>query len=159
MSEDILSIVKDAFSNIYFIAIISIVIVGVTIENKLNYKKYLKTCEIFGQEPKKSGYIRNSIIQAFIIIIITIIGFLGYESLKNSQRFVEKFENKMLKKEKNIVKKIEPIKEKKNDIKYSVSGKVVKKEEFLNNTVSREKKPYKDEHQVAKENLLNQMKN
>lgn len=162
MIEQIFEIIKEAFSNKYFIPIIVLAIIAIIIKNKIDYKEYLKTCEIFNQKPKKSGYIKNSMIEIIGIIIISITAFIGYEGLNNSQRFVEKYENKNLKtmiKKANEKPMIKIIKEKKPDIKYSVGGKVVNKEEFLTNTIVKEEKPYKNEHQSAKENLLEQMKN
>ncbi|WP_309498574.1 hypothetical protein [Sulfurovum sp.] len=162
MIEQIFEIIKEAFSNKYFIPIILLAIIAIIIKNKIDYKEYLKTCKIFNQKPKKSGYIKNSIIEIIGIITISITAFIGYEGLNNSQRFIEKYENKNLK---PIIKKedektmIKILKDKKSDIKYSIGGKVVNKEEFLNNTVVKEKKPYENEHQSAKENLLKQMKN
>lgn len=100
MEDQLIELFKETINNQYFIPVVIIAIFFIFVKSIIEYKKYLKTCEIFSQKPKLSGYIKNSIMNIFGIILITVIGFSGYTGLTNSTLFEEKYINEVNKKEK-----------------------------------------------------------
>lgn len=95
MKEQIIEIIKETINNIYFIPILIIFTILIIIKSKLDYQKYKKTCEIFQQKPKLTGFIKNSILDIIGIILITTITFIGYVGLTQSEKFENIYKKKI----------------------------------------------------------------
>lgn len=174
MQEQILSIIQEAINNIYFIPILIIFAILIIIKSKLNYIKYKKSCEIFQQKPKLTGYIKNSLTDIIGIMTIITIAFIGYVGLDQSKKFENTYKKKIEKndtppkntlqyKNTNNIKKIEKQKtfkivnidktkrKKENWKKYEYKNGIKTTKEYKNKKLVKETIEYKNGKVITKE--------
>jgi len=86
MKEKILDIIRQTLDNQYYYYLLIVAILMVVLKSIFDYGLYKKDCMVLSQDIKTKGYIRNTIDNIILIIIVLTMGFGGYISLGYAQK-------------------------------------------------------------------------
>ncbi len=86
MKEKILDIIRETLDNQYYYYLLIAVILMVVLKSIFDYGLYKKDCIVLGQDIRVRGYIRNTMDNIILIIIVLTMGFGGYISLGYAEK-------------------------------------------------------------------------
>jgi len=86
MKEKILDIIRQTLDNQYYYYLLIVAILMVVLKSIFDYGLYKKDCMVLSQDIRTKGYIRNTMDNIILIIIVLTMGFGGYVSLGYAQK-------------------------------------------------------------------------